>query len=82
MYDAFYQVTKFCDRNFVHFLTAGVGKTYYISKQLANCRSVTVAVNESFKPIKAIQRLHVLPRDEKNCAIFFNFNLIPPVGVS
>ena len=82
-YDHFYQLAKFCVREYGHvFFTTGVGKTHYIRKQLANCRSVTVAVNEGFEPIKAIQRLHVLPRTEKECAIFFNFNLIPPVGVS
>ena len=68
--------------NFVHFLTTGVGKTHYIREQLANCRSVTIAVNESFRPIKAIQRLHILSKDEHDCAIFFSFNLIPPFGVS
>ena len=78
----FFKIAKLSYRNAFTFLTAGIGKTYYIRKQLANCRSVTVAVNESFRPIKAIQRLHVLPRNEKNCAIFFNFNLIPPSGVS
>ena len=62
--------------------TAGVGKTYYIKKQLAKCHSVTVAINESFEPIRVIQRLHALPKFERNCAIFFNFSLIPPVGVS
>lgn len=44
--------------------------------------SVIVAINEGFEPQKAIKRLHVLPKNERNCAIFFNFHLIPPVGVS
>ena len=78
----FFKIAKFSYRNAFTFPTAGIGKTHYIRKQLANCCSVTVAVNESFRPIKAIQRLRVLPRNEKNCAIFFNFNLIPPSGVS
>ena len=73
---------KLSDSNAFTLLTAGTGKTYYIKKQLANCRSVIVAVNESFKPLKAIQRLNILPKTKQDCAIFFNFNLIPPSGVS
>lgn len=73
---------KLRDSNTFTLLIAGIGKTFYIKKQLANCHSVIVAVNESFKPLKAIQRLNVLPKTEQDCAIFFNFNLIPPSGVS
>ena len=67
----------------VNFITAGCGKSHFIKQQLkkSSC-SVTVSINESFEPLKAIQRLLVLPKDERNCAIFFNFHLIPPVGVS
>jgi len=67
----------------VEFLTAGVGKSHYIRQQLVkSSHSVTIAVNEGFEPLKTIQRLHILPKDQPNCAIYFNFNLIPPVGVS
>jgi len=67
----------------LHFLTAGVGKSHYIRQQLRmSSRSVTIVVNEGFEPLKAIERLHILPKNQKNCAIYFNFNLIPPVGVS
>lgn len=64
-------------------MTAGCGKSHFIKQQLKKSSySVTVAINEGFEPQKAIQRLLVLPKDEANCAIFFNFHLIPPVGVS
>lgn len=69
--------------NLLTFITAGCGKSHFIKQQLKKSSySVTVAINEGFKPQKAIQRLLVLPKDERNCAIFFNFHLIPPVGVS
>lgn len=71
------------DKSFVHFINAGCGKTHFIKQQLQrSSSSVTVAINESFETLKAIQRLLVLPKNKKNCAIFFNFHLIPPVGVS
>ena len=64
-------------------LTSGVGKSHYIRQQLMrSSRSVTIAVNEGFEPLKTIQRLHSLPKHQRYCAIYFNFNLIPPVGVS
>ena len=67
----------------VHLITAGCGKSHFIKQQMKKCScSVTVAVNEGFEPQKAIKRLHLLPKDKRNCAIFFNFHLIPPVGVS
>jgi len=67
----------------VDFLTTGVGKSHYIRQQLVkSSHSVTIAVNEGFDPLKAIQRLHILPKHQGNCAIYFNFNIIPPVGVS
>ena len=66
-----------------HFITAGCGKSHFIKQQMKKCSySVTVAINEGFEPQKAIRRLHLLPKDKRNCAIFFNFHLIPPVGVS
>jgi len=62
---------------------AGVGKSHYIRQQLVNSScSVTIAVSEGFEPLKAIQRLNALPKHQRNCAIYFNFNLIPPVGDS
>jgi len=65
------------------FLTTGVGKSHYIRQQLVkSSHSVTIAFNEGFEPLKAIQRLHILPKHQENCAIYFNFNIIPPVGVS
>jgi len=65
------------------YFTSGVGKSHYIRQQLVkSSRSVTIAVNEGFEALKAIERLHILPKDQPNCAIYFNFNLIPPVGVS
>ena len=65
------------------YFTAGVGKSHYIRQQLVkSSRSVTIAVNEGFEALKTIQRLHTLPKDQPNCAIYFNFNLIPPLGVS
>ena len=67
----------------VDFLTLGVGKSHYIRQQLVkSSRSVTIAVNEGFELLKTIQRLHDLPKHQRNCAIYFNFNLVPPVGVS
>ena len=67
----------------VHFVTAGCGKSHFIKQQMKKSSySVIVAINEGFEPQKAIKRLYVLPKNERNCAIFFNFHLIPPVGVS
>ena len=67
----------------VHVLTTGVGKSHYIRQQLMrSSRSVTIAVNEGFEPLKTIQRLHSLPKHQRSCAIYFNFNLVPPIGVS
>ena len=64
-------------------VTAGCGKSHFIKQQMKKSSySVIVAINEGFQPQKAIKRLHVLPKNERNCGIFFNFHLIPPVGVS
>ena len=62
--------------------TSGDGKTHYIQQQLAySPASLTIAVNEAFTPLKAISKLRTLPLNQKNCAIFFNFTMLPP-GVS
>ena len=62
--------------------TSGDGKTHYIQQQLAcSPASLTVSVNEAFTPLKAISKLRTLPLNQKNCAIFFNFTMLPP-GVS
>ena len=67
----------------VFFILTGVGKSHYIRQQLVNSScSVTIAVSEGFEPLKSIQRLNALPKQQRNCAIYFNFNFIPPVGVS
>ena len=63
-------------------LPLGDGKTHYIKQQLdRSLTSLTIAVNESFTPLKAISKLRTLPLNQKNCAIFFNFTMWPP-GVS
>ena len=62
--------------------TSGDGKTHYIQQQLAcSPASLTIAVNEAFTPLNAISKLRTLPLNQKNCAIFFNFTMLPP-GVS
>ena len=62
---------------------AGDGKTHYIKSQLASSQaSLTIAVNEAFTPLSAIKKLRSLPLTLKDCAIFFNFTMLPPTGVS
>ena len=62
---------------------AGDGKTHYIKRQLEQCpSSCTISVNEAFSPLGAIKKLRQLPSDKPECAIFFNFTLLPPVGKS
>ena len=59
----------------------GNGKTHYIHskmKHIPESHQVTVAVNEAFTSVNAIERLRTLPRDASNCAIFFNFTILPP----
>ena len=57
----------------------GDGKTHYIKQQLVvSPASVTVSVNEAFTPLNAISKLRKLPVKQKNCAIFFNFTMLPP----
>ena len=57
----------------------GDGKTHYIQQQLAySPTSLTIAVNEAFTPLNVISKLRTLPLNQKNCAIFFNFTMLPP----
>ena len=61
----------------------GDGKTHYIKRQLSQSTSYcTIAVNEAFTPLGAIKKLRRLPSDQPDCAIFFNFTLLPPGGNS
>ena len=58
---------------------SGDGKTHYIQQQLAHSSaSLTVSVNEAFTPLNAISKLRTLPLNQNNCAIFFNFTMLPP----
>ena len=66
----------------INFLLIGNGKTHYIKEQLATCgQQITIAVNEAFSPLKAINKLLSLPLHENNVGLFFNFTVHPP-GVS
>ena len=57
----------------------GDGKTHYIQSQLKKCsQSLEIAVNEAFTPLSAIKKLCTLPTDVVECAVFFNFTLLPP----
>ncbi len=57
----------------------GDGKTHYIKKKLKEAASsVTIAVNEAFSVASAIKKLQSIPMDSPDCAVFFNFTLIPP----
>ena len=59
--------------------TVGDGKTHYIKQQLAQCAAgLTVAVNEAFTPLNAINKLRTLPLNQRHCGIFFNFTMLPP----
>ena len=61
------------------FLSIGDGKTHYIQQQLSNSSaSLTVAVNEAFTPLNTISKLRSLPFNREECAIFFNFTMLPP----
>ncbi len=63
-------------------VTAGVGKTHHIRQLLCNIQYVqTIAVNEAFTRESAIRKLNKLPRNNEDCAIFFNFTMLAP-GVS
>ena len=48
-------------------------------KTLPENHQVTIAINEAFTSLSAIERLRTLPRDARNCAIFFNFTVFPPM---
>ena len=63
-------------------LPPGDGKTHYIKNQLKqSAAGLTVAVNEAFTPLNAIKKLRTLSKNQRDCAIFFNFTMLPP-GVS
>ena len=47
-------------------------------KNIPDNYQVTIAINEAFTSVSAIERLRTLPRDARNCAIFFNFTVFPP----
>ena len=56
---------------------AGDGKTHYIRQQLAQSTAhLTIAMNEAFTPLNAINSLNTLPHNTSNCAIYFNFTLL------
>ena len=60
----------------------GNGKTHYIHDKMKNVpesHQVTIAISEAFTTVSAIKRLRTLPRDAHNCAIFFNFTILPPL---
>ena len=72
------QLCLFC-KCFTCPCVAGDGKTHYIKRQLEQCpSSCTISVNEAFAPLGAIKKLRRLPSDKPDCAIFFNFTLLPP----
>ena len=57
----------------------GDGKTHYIENELSKVPYYKkIAVNEAFTPLAAIKKLADLPADIPNCAIYFNFTLLPP----
>jgi hypothetical protein len=63
-------------------LSPGNGKTHYINEKLkttAETHRVTIAVNEAFSTVNAIEKLCTLPRNAEKCTIFFNFTILPPV---
>jgi len=46
---------------------------------LPQSHQVTIAVNEAFTYLSAIEKLSSLPTDGKSCTIFFNFTILPPI---
>ena len=63
-------------------LHAGDGKTHYIVEKLKGThqsQQVTIAVNEAFSYMTAIEKLSSLPSDQNGCKIFFNFTVVPPL---
>ena len=64
---------------YTSFSLSGDGKTHYIQQQLAHSPvSLTISVNEAFTPLNAISKLRSLLLDQNDCAIFFNFTMLPP----
>lgn len=62
-----------------YFLKKGDGKTHYVQDQLKKCvQSLKIAVNEAFTPLSVIKKLCTLPTDVPECAVFFNFTMLPP----
>lgn len=60
----------------------GNGKTHYIKNNLAGCdEQLTIAMNEGFTPLLAINKLRSLSPFKKHIGLFFNFTILPP-GVS
>lgn len=60
----------------------GDGKTHYIKEQLRKSyENLTIAVNEAFTPLGAIKKLRKLNPNQRDCAVFLNFTMLPP-GVS
>ena len=58
----------------------GDGKTHYIEKELEHSpHSLKIAVNEAFTPLSCMKKLTCeLPSDVPNCAVYFNFTMLPP----
>jgi len=57
----------------------GDGKTHYIVEKLKAIppsQQVTIAVNEAFTYLAAIEKLRSLPVDGKRCTMFFNFTVL------
>ena len=73
-------VYEICQK--VNILHAGDGKTHYIFEKLRGTpqsQQVTIAVNEGFSYMTAIEKLSSLPSDQGGCTIFFNFTVVPPL---
>lgn len=65
----------------IPYCSIGDGKTHYIRKRLADSmvnHTLTIAVNEAFSVENVIKKLLSIPPGMVNCAIFFNFTLLPP----
>ncbi len=60
------------------FVCVGSGKTHYIRQQLVDKPNVNIAVNEAFSVSSTIERLCTLPAGTEECAVFFNFTILPP----
>ena len=74
---AWYMRCNFIDCCTYEFL--GIGKSHYIRQQLSDCNEVlTIAVNEVFSPLYAINKLRSLSLHKENVGLFFNFTIFPP----